>query len=69
MAKTIEFTVEVGNVLGGTESKVYFQRNLDRLLHTLPKGIKRRWTKIEWSENGEFKELSKDDYLETINAE
>lgn len=63
MAKTIEFTVEIAKVMGGTEIKTYTQKSVKRLLSTFPKPIKKRWLTISWEENGETIKLDKETYI------
>lgn len=61
MGKSIEFKVEISQVaLGGTKTKIYLAKSVDRLIKAMPKPIKRKWETITFiDENGEKKVLDR----------
>lgn len=60
MSKTIEFKVEYYQVgLNQTKTESRFAKNLDRLLSSMPKPMKKKWKTITYSENGVEKIVKK----------
>lgn len=61
MSKTIEFKVSVFQVgIGNTKTKIYYAKNLDRLIASFPKSIKKKWKSITYVENGKTKTITND---------
>jgi hypothetical protein len=61
MSKTIEFKVEYYQVgLNRTKTESRFSKNLDRLLSSMPKPMKKKWKTITYTEKGKVKTFKKE---------
>jgi hypothetical protein len=52
------FSVEVMNTHGSNKIEEIEAKNLDRLMKSMPKWMKKKWVKIDWYEEGEPKTIS-----------
>jgi hypothetical protein len=61
MSKSIEFKVEISQAsIGGTKTKTYLAKSVDRLIKSMPKSIKKKWQTISFTdENGKSKILDR----------
>jgi len=64
MSKVLKFNVEVSQVgMSKTKSVDCLAKNLDRLLSTMPKPIRKKWKSISWTdEYGNPKVLNRDEF-------
>jgi len=61
MSKSIEFRVEIAQAsIGGTKTKIYLAKSVDRLIKSMPKSIKKKWKTISFTdENGKLNILDR----------
>ena len=58
MGKTIEFEVKISRPITNTiETKKMLSKNLDRLLSSMPKHIKKTWVSISYTDKNGLKKI------------